>query len=370
MAELDPYSVLGVPKDASADEIRSAYRRLARQYHPDVNPDDPAAEEKFKQASAAYAVLSDPEKRARFDQFGTTEPAPAADPGDFLRDFGFGDIFEAFFGAGGRRSDPSNQNGGDEEVSLTVTLEEVLQDVEKDVTYRRLARCSTCSGTGARPGTEPVPCGTCGGAGAVTRLMQTPLGSMRTTAPCPACKGTGRTISDPCPTCKTRGLVVETAKLAVMVPAGIESGNTLRVTGRGSDGLGAGRPGDLYVAVTVEPHARFSREGTTLFTTVPVTFAQAVLGDEVEVETLDGTVGFQVTPGTVHGHRFRIKGHGLPGLHGRGRGDLVAAVEIEVPKKLTPEQAEKLRAYAESRGETLPTGASGLLGGLFGKRKK
>jgi molecular chaperone DnaJ len=164
--------------------------------------------------------------------------------------------------------------------------------------------------------------------------------------------------------------VVETAKLSVTVPPGIESGSTLRVSGRGSDGLGAGRPGDLYVAVTVEPHSRFGREGTTLYTTVPVTFAQAVLGDEVEVEALDGTVGFQLAPGTVHGHRFRIKGHGLPALHGRGRGDLVVVVEIEVPKKLAPEQADKLRAYAESRGEPVPSGSTGLLGGLFGKRKK
>jgi molecular chaperone DnaJ len=313
MADRDPYTVLGVDREASSDEIRSAYRRLARQYHPDLNPGDTEAEEKFKEASSAYAVLSDPEKRARFDQYGTAEEQPFTNPGDFLRDFGFGDIFEAFFGqATAGRRDPANQPGEDEEVSLQVSLDEVLTGVEKEIQYRRMARCGTCGGNGARPGTAPAACPACGGAGMVTRAVQTPLGSMRTSGVCPKCRGAGKIVADPCPDCKGRGLRVESAKVAVQIPAGVESGNTLRVGGKGSDGLGSGRPGDLYVALTVADDPRFRRDGTALLTRLDITFAQAALGDEAEVESLEGTVGFELPPGTQHGHRFRLKGHGLP----------------------------------------------------------
>ncbi|MCC6402463.1 MAG: molecular chaperone DnaJ [Fimbriimonadaceae bacterium] len=366
----DLYSVLGVSRDASADEIRSAYRRLARQYHPDVNPGNSEAEEKFKEISAAYAVLSDAEKRAQYDQYGVTEPFQGGvNPNDFLRDFGFGDIFEAFFGGGGR-SDPWNERGGDEEVNVEVGLEEVLTGTEKEVRYKRLARCLACEGSGAKSGTKPETCATCSGRGSVTRLVQSFLGQMQTTAPCPACKGKGKTIKDPCPECKGRGLRVEETSLTVEVPAGVESGNTLRVSGKGSDGTGSGGTGDLYVALRVRADKRFAREGTTLFTVKEVTFAQAVLGDETEVEGIDSTVGFAIPPGTTHGHRFRLKGHGLPRLHGGSRGDLIVVAEIEVPNKLSDEQADLLRAYAASRGEILkePSG-SGFLGGLFGKKK-
>ncbi|MGE0002075.1 MAG: molecular chaperone DnaJ [Fimbriimonadaceae bacterium] len=366
----DLYSVLGVNRDASSDEIRSAYRRLARQYHPDVNPGNADAEEKFKEISSAYAVLSDGDKRAQYDQFGVTEPYQGGvNPNDFLRDFGFGDIFEAFFGGGGR-TDPLNQRGGDEEVNLEITLEDVLHGTEQEVKYKRLARCGTCDSTGAKPGTEPEKCQTCNGSGSVTRLVQSFLGQMQTTTPCPTCKGKGKTIKEPCQDCKGRGLRVEDTKLSVEIPAGVENGNTLRVSGKGSDGTGNGGTGDLYVAIRVRPDKRFAREGTTLFTVKELTYAQVVLGDETEVEGLDSTVGFAIPPGTTHGHRFRLKGYGLPRLHGGSRGDLIVIAEIEIPTKLTEEQADLLRQYAVSRGEELsePTGG-GFLGGLFGKKK-
>lgn len=370
MAADDLYGVLGVGREASADEIRSAYRRMARQYHPDVNPGNEEAEEKFKEISAAYAVLSDAEKRAQYDQFGTTEPMQGGvNPNDFLRDFGFGDIFEAFFGGGGR-GDPLNERGGDEEVNVEVRLGEVLTGAEREVKFKRLARCAKCSGSGAREGTEPEVCQTCSGRGAVTRVVQSFLGQMQTTASCPTCKGKGKTVKDPCPECKGRGLRVEEAKLTVEVPAGVENGNTLRVSGKGSDGVGNGPPGDLYVAIRVKPDPRFAREGTTLYTVKQISYAQAVLGDETEVEGIDATVGFAIPPGTTHGHRFRLKGHGLPRLRGGGRGDLVVVTEIEVPTKLSSEQESLLRKFAESRGESLrePSGP-GILGGLFGKKK-
>ncbi len=370
----DPYGVLGVPRDASADEIKSAFRKLARQYHPDVNPNDPTAEDKFKEVSAAYEILSDPQKRARYDQFGVTDDQQGGGPGgDFFQDVGVGDIFEAFFGGmGGQRRRTNGVDGEDVRAEVVLQLKDVLQSSERKFTYRRNAKCSTCGGNGARPGTQPVTCGTCQGQGVVGRVQQTILGSIRTQTTCPTCQGTGRSIPDPCPTCRARGREAVTAELTVTIPAGIEEGTTLRVGGKGSDGIGMGRPGDLYVTVHVAEDSRFEREGRDLFASLDLTFAQAAIGDTVTIEGLTGPVELSVEAGTQPGATKRVKGEGVPKLNGGPRGDLVVEFGVLVPKRLSAEEADLLREFARKRGEPVPEGPSGggFLGGLFGKKKK
>ncbi|MBS1715888.1 MAG: molecular chaperone DnaJ [Armatimonadetes bacterium] len=373
----DPYSVLGVSRDASADEIKSAYRKLARQYHPDVNPDNPDAEEKFKEVSAAYAVLSDPEKRSRFDQTGLTDDAPSG-PGDFYGagGAGFGDLFgmmeEAFFGGQGRGRRSTGRDGDDHRVDVTLNLEEVLSGTDKLVSFRRLASCGTCGGNGAAPGTSPETCRTCQGSGVVTRMQQTILGSIRTTVTCGTCNGAGKSIATPCTNCHGRGLETVTEKLTVTVPAGIEDGQTLRLGGQGSDGTQGGAKGDLYVVVHVPEDPRFDRQGRTLTTRYPLTFAQAVIGDHVTVQGLTGDLKVDVEPGTQPGAHVRIKGEGLPKLHGGSRGDLYVQFEVKVPKKVSDKESDLLRQFAELRGEPIPSGPekAGFMGGLFGKKKK
>lgn len=372
----DPYSVLGVPRDASADEIKSAYRKLARQHHPDVNPDNPEAEEKFKEISVAYAVLSDPEKRARFDQYGETEEPQGGNYADFFGgSAGFADIFgmmEEAFGMGGRRGRSSGADGDDHRAEVTLTLNEVLTGVDKTIKYKRMATCSTCEGSGAEPGTSPETCTTCNGSGSVTRMQQTILGSIRTTTSCGTCQGTGRIVKSPCSTCNGRGLEVVSATLSVTVPPGIENGVALRLHGKGSDGTGGGRAGDLYVVVSVANDPRFERHGRDLVTRYKMTYSQAVLGDHVEVEGLSGPLQFNIDPGSQPNAHFKIRGEGLPKLQGGSRGDLIVVCELSVPKKVGEEQADLLRRLAESMGEAVPKGieSAGFLGGLFGKKKK
>ena len=370
MPVTDPYAVLGVSRDASADEIRSAYRHLARQYHPDVNPDDPTAEEKFKEVSQAYAVLSDEEKRARYDQTGSVDEVPM---GDFFQNVDFSDLFEAFMGGfGGARSNrTAGRNGEDLRSEVTLSLLDVLTGVKSPIKYKRMARCSQCEGTGAAPGTKPETCKTCDGQGVVGRIQQTFIGSIRTSTTCPECGGAGKTIKEPCGQCHGRGLEVVESDLEVSVPPGIEDGMTLRVSGRGSDGLGAGVPGDLYVIVHVRPDDRFVRKGADLYTVVSLTFPQVALGDRVKVQGLTDELEADVKPGTRHGHEIRFKGEGLPRLHGGARGSLYAVVEIAVPKKPTETEAELLKKYAEASGGPIPRGdEGGFLGHLFGKKKK
>lgn len=373
----DPYSVLGVSRDASADQIKSAFRKLAREYHPDVNPNNPEAEEKFKEISSAYAILSDPEKKARFDQFGVTEDAPSGGPGDFFTGgAGFEDIFDMFgeaFGMGSRNSRrASGRDGEDHRAEVRVTLEEILVNSEKTLTYKRLATCSTCGGNGAAPGTSPITCSQCSGAGMITRVQQTILGSMRTSVPCNQCQGTGKTIETPCTTCRGKGLETVTEKLTITVPAGIEDGTALRVSGKGSDGVGAGRPGDLYVVVSVSPDPRFERHGRELLTKFNMTYAQAVLGDTVTVQGLTGPLEVKLEPGTQPGQQSRVKHEGLPRINSANRGDLVVSWNLTVPKKVSDAEGDLLKQFAISRGEPIPKGVepAGFLGGLFGKKKK
>ncbi len=372
MPKRDPYEVLGVSRDASADDIKSAYRRLARRYHPDVNPDDPSAEDKFKEVGNAYSVLSDPDKRARFDRFGTTDDGPS-DPFFGGGGANFGDLFDIFFGGGaqgaGRRM--NGRDGEDVRVDIEVTLLDVLNGTEREIAVDRSAICSECTGTGVEGGKQPETCPTCKGQGAVATVRNTFIGQVRTTAPCGNCSGQGTLIKDPCHQCKGRGVVPETAKITIKVPPGFEDGATMHVPGQGSDGTGVGRPGDLFVVLNLKPDRRFERRGQTLFTLLNVTFAQAALGDSVEIEGLEGTVSIELPAGTQPNTQIPSKAQGLPPLHGGRRGDLVVQVNLKVPQKLNDAQTKLLREFAEVSGEAIPKGTDkgGLLGGIFGKKR-
>lgn len=372
----DPYATLGVSRQASPEDIKSAFRKLARQYHPDVNPGNPEAEEKFKEIGEAYAILSDPEKKERFDRYGVTEDQPGAGPGGgfYTQDVGFGDLFEAFFGqgfGGQNRARGVARDGDDIRAEVVVQLADVLHGAEKEISYRRAATCKTCQGAGTNDGSRPQTCPECQGRGAVTTVRQTILGSMRTSTPCPKCRGEGFVIPNPCPTCRGEGLTIQAEDLVVTVPPGIETGQTLRVGGRGSDGVRGGTPGDLYVVVHVAEDRRFVRQGRDLTTEVEITYPQAVLGDHVNIEGLEGALQFTVNPGTQPGEVFRIKGEGLPRLQGGHRGDLFVQIRLVVPKKTSEAEAALLREYAELTGGPLPHGKGGnsFFDNIFKKKK-
>lgn len=368
----DLYEVLGVRRDASADEIKSAYRRLARQHHPDVNPGDSSAEEKFKEISQAYAILSDPEKKARYDQFGTTDDQGVG-AGDFFGGAGnIGDLFEMFFGAanaGARRPRAYGRDGEDVRVDLELTLQDVLTGSMKTIEYRRMARCSECDGSGAEKGTERAQCPSCGGQGVVTRVQSTFLGQIRTQTTCGTCGGEGTVVERRCSTCQGRGLVATEERLTIEVPAGVEAGSHMTFRGKGGDGVGAGSPGDLFVVLDVVADPRFVRDGTTLHAKVEVTFAQAALGDHVVIDGVGEEVGLDIPAGTQPGTIVRVRGGGLPRLHGGARGDLLVEIQVRVPEKLSEAEAKLIREFAELRGEDQPKGGGSILGGLFKKKK-
>jgi len=343
----DYYEILGVPRDASEEEIRRAFRRLALQYHPDRNK-SPEAEEIFKEINEAYQVLSDPEKRAAYDRYGH-DGSPGF-PGfeDFGAFSGFGDIFEAFFGSTtSTRRGP--RRGADIRAELTLSFEEAAFGTERDVEVTRLEVCSVCRGSGARPGTQPTRCPTCGGTGQVRRIHQSLFGHFVNIATCTRCQGEGRVIEYPCPNCRGAGLERRTRRVRVRIPAGIDDGNQVRVAGEGNAGVKGGQPGDLYITVHVEPHPELTRQGHDLYYELAINFAQAALGDEVEVPTLDGrpTV-IQIPPGTQPGEVLVLRGRGIPRLDGRGRGDQVIRVRVEVPRRLTEEQRRLLAELART----------------------
>lgn len=367
MATRDPYEVLGVARDASGDEIKSAYRRLARTFHPDVNPNDPGAEEKFKEIGEAYGVLSDPQRRARFDQFGTTEE----DSGVQFQG-GVGDLFEMFFGGfgGAAQTRGAGRDGDDLRVDVSLTLNEVLTGVEKSIEVRRLAQCGECGGTGVQGGGAPERCPTCAGQGSVTQTRNTFIGTVRTAATCPKCRGTGTLITDPCRGCRGEGVRPEEARVAARIPPGVTTGATMHLPGQGNEGTGQGRPGDLYVVLHVQDDSRFEREGVHLFTALEITFVQAALGHRVTVDGLDGSYDLEIPAGTQPGTRIPLRGAGLPPLHGGPRGEIVVEIEVEVPKKLGEAEVKLLREFAELRGEDEASGDSGgLLGSLFRRKK-
>ncbi len=341
------YETLGVARDASPEDIKKAYRRLARQYHPDANPNHPDAAERFKEISRAYEVLSDPERRQRYDVFGD-ERVGAAHFSDFG---GISDLFSAFFGGAGgaRRSGPAR--GADIVAEVDITLEEAATGTQRDVRVTTLIACDLCAGSGAAPGTRPTRCSTCGGTGEVREVRRTILGQMMTASTCPTCRGSGEQITSPCSNCGGRGRVRSGEDLTMRIPAGIDDGAQLRVTGRGEAGARGGRSGDLYVVVNVLPHDVFRRAGDDLGCEVTVPMTVAALGGTIEVPTLDGPEEIEIRPGTQSGEVVTLKNQGMPRLDGRGRGSLVVLLKVETPMDLDAEQSELLQRLAELRGE-------------------
>ena len=355
---MDFYQLLGVSRSATQDEIKRAYRKLARELHPDANPGDTEAEARFKQVAEAYEVLSDPEKRARYDRFGSS----GSRGGDPFAGSGLGDLFDAFFNAGAR-SESGPQRGVDLEVVAELTLEDVVNGEAKEVAVRTAVPCDTCEATGAAPGSQALRCDQCGGTGQVRQVRQSILGQMVTTATCARCSGEGVTISDPCSDCSGEGRRVEEQTYVVDVPAGVTDGATLRLTGRGAVGRRGGGAGDLYVQVRVKPHPVFERDGDNLLAELNVAVTQAALGAAITFEAIDGEVEVNVPAGSRTGELIRFRDRGVPKLRGRGRGDLLLAVMVETPTDITPEQEELLRQLAKERGEAVrEPGEDGLLG--------
>ena len=357
----DYYEVLGIQKGASEDEIKRAYKKLARKYHPDMNPGDKEAEEKFKEVNEANEVLSDPEKKARYDQFGFAGVDPnygaGAGGGAYGGGFDFGDlgdIFGSFFGGGfgGQRRNPNApQRGESIRASVSISFTEAAFGCEKSVTIERSEQCPTCKGSGCAPGTTPEICPDCHGSGTVQTRRQTPMGVFASNGPCRKCGGTGRLIHQPCSDCRGSGAVRKRRTIKVNIPAGIDHGQTISLRGQGGAGKNGGPAGDLLITVMVQPHEIFRRDGVDVFCEAPITFTQAVLGAELEIPTIDGKVKYSIPEGTQTGTVFRLKGKGIPVLNGRGRGDQYVTVVIETPRSLNKEQKEALRRFSETLGE-------------------
>ena len=373
----DYYEVLGVKKDASQDEIKKAFRKLTKENHPDLHPGDKACEERFKEANEAYEVLSDPDKRQKYDQFGHAAFDPSAGYGaggfggfggfdDIFGGGGFGDIFSSIFGGGAATRNPNAPRRGDDvRASLNISFEEAAFGCEKEVTAPRIELCPDCHGTGCAPGTTAETCPDCHGTGSVRTTQRTPFGMAQSTGPCQKCRGSGKIIHQPCKTCRGLGKIRRNKKLNVKVPAGIDDGQAIPISGMGNAGANGGPAGDLLVGVIVRPHPIFEREGTSVYMEQEISYAQAALGAEVEVPTLDGKVKLNIPEGTQPGAVFRMRGRGIPSLRGGGRGDQFVSVKMTVPRNLTGTQKELLRQFAASMGE-LDGGKSGL----FGKKKK
>lgn len=374
MSKKDYYDVLGVSKTATADEIKKAYRKLARQYHPDVNKDNPEAAEKFKEASEAYSVLSDEQKRAQYDQFGHAafENGGAGGAGGFGGFEGFGgfggggmeDIFDMFFGGQGRGSRGSNagpQRGADLRFDLEITFEEAAFGLEREISLYRDEQCPHCHGNGVEPGSKVETCPECHGSGEIRFTQNTMFGQMTNVRPCPKCHGEGKIISEPCKECRGQGTVKKNKKLKVKIPAGVDNGSRLRVAGEGEAGVKGGPSGDLYVYLYVKPHKFFERDGTTVYCEVPINIVQATLGDEIKVPTLDGQVVMKVPEGTQPGKVLRLKGKGIPSLRNSTRGDQLVRIKVVVPQKLNEKQKDALRKFAEISKDNINPEEKGFL---------
>ncbi len=373
----DYYEILGVAKGATDDEIKKAYRKKAKEYHPDLHPGDKECETRFKEVNEAYEVLSDADKKSRYDQFGHAGVDPNFNPGGGFGGFGggfgevdLGDLFGSFFGGGfgGGQTRRANgpQQGESLRVNLTLSFEEAAFGCEKELSVTRNDACEVCSGTGCAPGTTAETCSKCHGAG-VIRIQRGGGGfAFSTTAPCDACHGTGKIIKEPCHTCGGAGAVRKQKRINVSIPAGIDDGQAISLRGQGNAGKNGGPAGDLIVAVSVRPHSVFQRDGSTVYMTQEVSFPQAALGAELEIDTLDGKVKWTLPAGTQTGTTFRLRDRGIPRLRGRGRGDQLITVQIKTPQKLTAQQKEALEAYAAAMGEGVGADAKGF----FDKRKK
>ncbi len=366
----DYYEVLGVGRTASADELKKAYRRLARQYHPDVNNGDPAAEEQFKEINEAFEVLSDQDRRAAYDRFGHSANGfgPGGDPFGGFGASPFGDLFESFFGGGQNRRRSAPPRGQDLQLTVDLTFEEAVFGTEKEVEVLRLETCEACNGTRMKDGQTPPRCSTCGGSGEVRRVQQTILGQFMTTTTCTACRGEGVTITEPCPRCRGRGRTSQARKITVTIPPGIDESQTLRMSGQGEAAPGGGQAGNLYVKVRIAPHAHFTRQGKNIQLQLGVNVAQAMLGDEIELDTIDGPIEFRLPAGTQSGQQFRLKGKGVPDLRGGDRGDQMVTIHVVIPRELSTEQRELIEQLATTFGdEVVPQPQAGR--GFFDKVK-
>ena len=350
----DYYEVLGVSRNASGDEIKKAYRKEAKKYHPDLHPGDKAAEAKFKEINEAYEVLSDSEKKARYDQFGHAGVDPnfsaGGSGGGGFGGFDFGDIFSDIFGGGfggfgggSRRNGPVR--GADVRQGVEVTFEEAAFGCKKNLNITKQEICHTCGGSGAKPGTSPVTCKRCGGRGQVQTQTRTPLGYMTNVSTCPDCHGTGKVVTDPCKECRGTGRVRKTKTIEVDIPQGINDGQTMQISGGGEPGTRGGPAGDLLITVRVKPHEIFRRDEFDVHIEIPITFVQAALGATLKVPTLDGVVEYDIPEGTQSGSDFRLRGKGVPFIRGKGRGDQYVKVDVEVPKNLSQRQKEALRDF-------------------------
>ena len=355
----DYYEVLGIQKGASDDDIKKAYRQMAKKYHPDLNPGDKEAEARFKEVNEAYEVLSDAQKKARYDQFGHAGVDPNFGSGGYQgygfdnMDIDLGDIFSSFFGGGGgRRQNPNApRRGSDVSAAVVISFEEAAKGCKQQVNVHLVDTCGDCGGSGAAKGTAPATCPACNGSGQERRQQRTPIGIIQTQAVCSRCHGKGKIIESPCRTCQGSGQVRKPAVVGISIPAGIDDGQVMTIRGKGNAGLNGGPAGDLQVQVSVRPHALFERDGFDIWCELPLTFAQAALGAEISVPTLEGNVSYAIKEGTQPGDTFRLKGKGIPYINGRGRGDEIIRVTIEVPKNLNGKQKDILRSFEEATGD-------------------
>lgn len=356
MNNTEYYDRLGVSKGASQDEIKRAYRKMSKKYHPDINK-EPGAEEKYKEVQEAYETLSDDQKRAAYDQYGPDGANGFGGQGGFggfdggAGFGGFEDIFSSFFGGGATRNPNAPRQGDDLQYRVNLSFEEAIFGAEKEVHYNREATCKTCSGSGAKPGTSPVTCGRCHGQGVINVDTQTPLGMMRRQVTCDVCHGTGQEIKEPCQTCHGTGHEKQSHKVSVKIPAGVETGQQIRLAGQGEAGFNGGPYGDLFVIINVNPSDKFTRDGSTIYYTLNISFVQAALGDTVEVPTVHGNVEMTIPAGTQTGKTFRLKGKGAPRLRGGSQGDQHVTVKIVTPTKLNDAQKEALLAFAKASGD-------------------
>jgi len=370
MAKRDYYEVLGVDKNSSQEDIKKAYRKLAKEYHPDMNKGDKKAEAKFKEINEAYEVLGNANKKKQYDMFGHAANGQQGGYGDFggFGDFSggfgdFGDIFDTFFGGGfgGSRRRRGPVKGNDIRVDLDLEFADAAFGITKDVKVNRSEKCDTCGGSGAKPGTDSRTCPQCGGTGQVKYRQNTAFGRFETIRTCDRCNGKGTIVDQPCPECGGTGIVNKTRKITIKVPAGVDTGSVISLKGEGEPGELGGPAGDLYVYIRVKPHKIFKRENENIYCEIPISFIQASLGDEIIVPTLDGKVKHKIPEGTQSGTVFRLRSKGVPRLNGRGRGDQYVKVYVEVPRKLNNQQKELLRKFAEISGEEVNQGYKSFL---------
>ena len=361
MSKRDYYEVLGLAKSATKEEIRKAYRSLSKKYHPDLNKENDAVEN-FQEVTEAYEVLSDETKKANYDRYGHASPNQGFGGGGGGDGFGFEDIFSTFFGGNGRRQDPNApRKGNDLQYTMTIDFMDAVFGKELDVEIPRDEPCGTCEGSGAKKGTSPTTCSHCGGSGEISVTQNTPLGRMVNRRACHHCSGTGQMIVDKCATCRGAGTVNKVSKIKVTIPAGVDDGQQLRITGKGEPGKNGGPAGDLFVVFRVKPHEKFIREDDDIYLELGLSYPQAALGDEIEVPTVQGDVNLKIPAGTQTGTRFRLRGKGVQNVHGRGIGDQHVVVKVLTPKKMTEKQKELMREFAAISGNSPGEYSSSLI---------